>query len=82
MKIQRGTKSPSLQILCMLAACFSHLMGCFLSLPAPSGRKIPATPRLSDAVEEAKQTKRDAMTLEEWLPNASVAELQLQLQFF
>ena len=37
--------------------------------------------RLSDAVEEAKQTKRDAMTLEEWLPNASVAELQLQLQF-
>lgn len=34
--------------------------------------------RLSDAVEEAKQTKRDAMTLEEWLPNASVAELQLQ----
>lgn len=28
-------------------------------------------------MEEAKQTKRDAMTLEEWLPNASVAELRV-----
>eukprot|EP00434_Breviolum_minutum_P006696 symbB.v1.2.005911.t1/scaffold347.1/size224350/6 len=52
-----------------------HLASAWVEEPSTAVDRLRS--RLSDAVEEAKQTKRDAMTLEEWLPNASALQLRL-----